>query len=53
MGLSWESSALSTSLSPAEKRNFWAESRNYCSSLVLELFERPPELASGDTSGTH
>jgi hypothetical protein len=36
---------IGSSLSPAEKRNFWAESRNYCSCLVLELYsDGPPEL---------
>ena len=30
---------IGTSLSPGEKRKFWAEFRNHCSSVVLELYD--------------
>jgi len=36
---------IGSSLPPAEKRKFWAESRIYCSSVLLELYSSgPPEL---------
>ncbi len=36
---------IGSSLPPAEKRKFWAEFRNQCSSLILELYgDGPPEL---------
>jgi DNA-binding response OmpR family regulator len=36
---------IGASLPPAEKRKFWAESRNHCTSVVLELYgDGPPEL---------
>ena len=42
------------SLSPSEKRNFWAESSNYCSSLVLELYtDSPPELMDDPRTYVH
>jgi hypothetical protein len=45
---------IGSSLSPAEKRNFWAESRNYCGSLVLELYsEAPPELMHDTRTYVH
>lgn len=36
---------IGTSLSPMEKRKFWAEFRHHCSSVVLELYDNGiPEL---------
>ena len=45
---------MGSSLSPVEKRNFWTESRNYCSSLVLELYtDAPPELMDDPRTYVH
>ena len=45
---------IGSSLSPAEKRSFWCESRNYCSSLVLELYsDRSPELMDDPRTYVH
>ena len=44
---------LGSSLSPAEKRNFWAASRNQCS-LILELYgDGPPELMDDTRTYVH
>ena|SRR5436190_22108399 len=45
---------IGSSLSAAEKRNFWIESRNHCSSLVLELYnDGPPELMDDPRTYVH
>jgi hypothetical protein len=45
---------IGSSLSPAEKRTFWAESRNYCRCLFLELYsDGPPELMDDPRTYVH
>jgi hypothetical protein len=45
---------IGTSLSAAEKRDFWVESRNYCGGLILELYsEGPPELMADPRTYVH
>ncbi len=45
---------IGSSLSPAEKRKFWAESRSTCKSPILELFgSGPPELMDETHTNVH